>query len=120
MNRSIKVTIVEDHDMTRMGLAFALSNSGEIEVLGSSADGALGVEQALELKPDLVIMDIGLPTIDGIEATRKIKNSFPEIKVLMNTSRDDENDILDSSPTLACKFLVILSSSSSYFEPFVI
>ena len=96
MNKNIKVTIVEDHDMTRMGLSFALSNSGLIEVIGTSADGMEGVEQALELKPDLVVMDIGVPTIDGIEATRKIKNSIPEIKVLMNTSRDDEEDILDS------------------------
>ena len=96
MSKSIKVTIVEDHEMTRMGLSFALSNSECIEVLGTSADGADGVNQALELKPDLVIMDIGLPTIDGIEATRKIKNAMPEIKVLMNTSRDNEDDILDS------------------------
>lgn len=92
----IKVTIVEDHDMTRMGLSFALSSNESIEVIGTSSDGLEGVEQALELKPDLVIMDIGLPTIDGIEATRKIKNAMPEIKVLMNTSRDNENDILDS------------------------
>ena len=96
MSKSIKVTIIEDHDMTRMGLSFALSNNDAIEVLGTASDGMEGVEQALELKPDLVIMDIGLPTIDGIEATRKIKNSMPEIKVLMNTSRDDEDDILDS------------------------
>ncbi len=96
MHRNIRVTIVEDHDMTRMGLSFALSNSGIIDVLDASADGQQGVEKALELKPDLVIMDIGLPTVDGIEATRKIKNSIPEVKVLMNTSRDDEQDILDS------------------------
>ncbi|MBP3820653.1 response regulator transcription factor [bacterium] len=96
MSKNIKVTIVEDHDMTRMGLSFALSNSGIIDVIATSADGQEGVDQALQLKPDLVIMDIGVPTIDGIEATRKIKNSFPEIKVLMNTSRDDEQDILDS------------------------
>ena len=96
MSKSIKVTIIEDHDMTRMGLSFALSNHEAIEVLGTASDGLEGVEQALELKPDLVIMDIGLPTIDGIEATRKIKNSMPEIKVLMNTSRDNEDDILDS------------------------
>lgn len=96
MSKSIKVTIIEDHDMTRMGLSFALSNHDGIEVLGTASDGMEGVEQALELKPDLVIMDIGLPTIDGIEATRKIKNSMPEIKVLMNTSRDNEDDILDS------------------------
>ena len=92
----IRVTIVEDHDMTRMGLSFALSNYDSIEVLGTATDGLEGVEQALQLRPDLVIMDIGLPTIDGIEATRKIKNSIPEIKVLMNTSRDNEDDILDS------------------------
>lgn len=96
MKRNIKVTIIEDHDMTRMGLSFALSNSGEIDVVGTSADGADGIEQALELKPDLVVMDIGVPTIDGIEATRKIKNAMPEIKVLMNTSRDNDDDILDS------------------------
>lgn len=96
MSKNIKVTIIEDHDMTRMGLSFALSNNESIEVLGTSADGLEGVNQALELKPDLVIMDIGLPTIDGIEATRKIKNAMPEIKVLMNTSRDNEDDILDS------------------------
>lgn len=96
MSGNIKVTIVEDHDMTRMGLSFALSNSGIIDVVGTSADGQEGVEQAIELNPDLVIMDIGLPTIDGIEATRKIKNSNPDIKVLMNTSRDDERDILES------------------------
>lgn len=96
MSKSIKVTIIEDHDMTRMGLSFALSNNSSIEVLGTASDGLEGVEQALNLKPDLVIMDIGLPTIDGIEATRKIKNSMPEIKVLMNTSRDNEDDILDS------------------------
>ena len=96
MGKNIKVTIIEDHDMTRMGLSFALSNNDAIDVLGTASDGLEGVEQALELKPDLVIMDIGLPTIDGIEATRKIKNSMPEIKVLMNTSRDNEDDILDS------------------------
>ena len=96
MANKIKVTIVEDHDMTRMGLSFALSNSGVIEVVGTSADGQEGVDQALELRPDLVVMDIGVPTIDGIEATRKIKNSVPEIKVLMNTSRDNDDDILDS------------------------
>ena len=61
-----------------------------------SADGQEGVDKALELTPDVVIMDIGLPTIDGIEATRKIKSANSKIKVLMYTSREDENDIFDS------------------------
>ena len=89
----IRVLIVEDHDMARMGLSVILSKNSDIEM---SADGEEGVEKALKLKPDVVIMDIGLPTIDGIEATRKIKNSNPDIKVLMYTSREEEDDIFDS------------------------
>ena len=92
----IKVLIVEDHDMARMGLSVILSKNSDIEIADMSADGEEGVEKALKLKPDVVIMDIGLPTIDGIEATRKIKNSNPDIKVLMYTSREEEDDIFDS------------------------
>lgn len=93
---NINVLIVEDHDMARMGLSVILSQNPNIEIAGMCADGQEGVDKALELSPDLVIMDIGLPTIDGIEATRKIKASRPDIKVLMYTSREDEDDIFDS------------------------
>ena len=92
----IRVLIVEDHDMARMGLSVILSKNSDIEIADMSADGEEGVEKALKLKPDVVIMDIGVPTIDGIEATRKIKNSNPDIKVLMYTSREEEDDIFDS------------------------
>ena len=92
----IKVLIVEDHDMARMGLSVILSKNPNIEIVDMSADGQDGVDKALQLKPDVVIMDIGLPTIDGIEATRKIKTSDPHIKVLMYTSREEEDDIFDS------------------------
>ena len=92
----VRVLIVEDHDMARVGLSVILSKNPNIEIADMSADGLEGVDKALELTPDVVIMDIGLPTIDGIEATRKIKNSNSKIKVLMYTSREDENDIFDS------------------------
>lgn len=91
-----KVLIVEDHDMTRLGLSVILGNNPDIEVTDMASDGEEGVEKALKLNPDLVIMDIGLPTIDGIEATRKIKEVNPAIKVLMYTSREDDDDIIDS------------------------
>ncbi|MBQ3819513.1 response regulator transcription factor [bacterium] len=96
MDRNIKVTIVEDHDMARMGLSVRLSNSDDIEIADMSSDGLDGVNKALRIKPDVVIMDIGLPTIDGIEATERIKEQNPDIKVLMYTSREGDDDIFDS------------------------
>lgn len=92
----VRVLIVEDHDMARVGLSVILGQSPKIEIADMSADGQEGVDKALSLVPDVVIMDIGLPTIDGIEATRKIKAVNQKIKVLMYTSREDENDIFDS------------------------
>ena len=96
MAKNTKVLIVEDHDMARMGLSVILGNNPNIEVIDMCADGEEGVEKALELLPDVVIMDIGLPTIDGIEATKRIKMENSRIKVLMYTSREGEDDVLDS------------------------
>ena len=96
MAKNIKVLIVEDLDMARMGLSVILSNNPNIEIVGMFADGLEGVENALKIKPDVVVMDIGLPTIDGIEATKRIKAANPDIKVLMYTSREGEDDIFDS------------------------
>ena len=96
MAKNVRVLIVEDHDMARMGLSVVLGNNDKIEVVGMSADGQDGVDKALDLIPDVVIMDIGLPTIDGIEATKRIKSQNNKIKVLMYTSREDEDDIFDS------------------------
>lgn len=92
----IKVVIIEDHDMARMGLSVILSSNPNIKVTGMFADGLEGAQKSIELNPDVVIMDIGLPTIDGIEATAKIKAVNPDIKVLMYTSRESEDDVFDS------------------------
>lgn len=92
----VRVLIVEDQDMARLALSVALGQNENIEIIDMASDGLEAVEKAISKRPNLVIMDIGLPTIDGIEATRKIKEANPEIKVLMYTSREDENDIFDS------------------------
>ena len=71
---SIKVLLVEDHTMTRMGLQLVLEKVEDINVIGEADDGEKAVEMAKELTPDVILMDIGLPGIDGIEATQKIKD----------------------------------------------
>lgn len=93
---NVRVLIVEDHLMVRMGLSLILEKIGDISLIGESESGTDGVNKARTLLPDVVLMDIGLPEIDGIEATKRIKDTNPEIKVLMFTSRDSENDVLDA------------------------
>ena len=92
----INVMLVEDHALTRMGLSMLLSNTEGITLLAEAADGADGIKKAREYSPDVILMDIGLPNIDGIEATQKIKDFNPNIKVLIFTSRDGENDVFEA------------------------
>ena len=92
----IKVLLVEDHVLTRMGLSMLLSNTEEITLLAEASDGAEGIKKAREYSPDVILMDIGLPNIDGIEATQRIKDFNPNIKVLMLTTRDGENDVFEA------------------------
>lgn len=92
----IKVLLVEDHTMVRLGLSLVFENSKDINLIGEAENGKKGVELALKLNPDVILMDIGLPEMDGIQATSLIKKSNPNIKVLIFTSRESEDDVFDS------------------------
>jgi two-component system, NarL family, response regulator LiaR len=87
------VVIIEDQPIVRIGLVTTLHRIEGLKVIGEAADGAAGVEEVLRLRPDVTIMDIGLPILDGVEATRRIKESWPEALVLMLTSRESEEHI---------------------------
>ena len=79
---SIKIVLADDHQIMREGLYNLLEKQPNFEVLGQAEDGITAVKKAKELEPDVVIMDIGMPGLNGIEATRQIKTDMPQIKVI--------------------------------------
>lgn len=94
--KMINVLLVEDHELYRMGCAMLLSKAENINLLAEAADGIEGIKKARELSPDVILMDIGLPNIDGIEATQRIKDFNPDTKILIFTSRDSDNDVFEA------------------------
>lgn len=91
---SIRVLIVEDDPMMQLGLEQSLSSAVDITVVGQAEDGYTAVEAAQRLKPDVIVMDIGLPRQDGIAATQQIKSAQPEVRVVMLTSHTTENEVV--------------------------
>jgi two-component system, NarL family, response regulator LiaR len=93
-SKPIRILIVEDDPMMQLGLEQSLSAQSQYTLVGQAEDGYLGVEAALRLKPDVVVMDIGLPRKDGIAATQEIKAALPEVRVVMLTSHTAETEII--------------------------
>lgn len=86
----IRVLLVDDHAVVRAGLRMLLSEDPELEIVGEAANGVEGVRLAQELRPDVVLMDISMPEMSGIEATRRIKAQWPDIAVLALTMHEDD------------------------------
>lgn len=90
----MKVLIADDHHVVRRGLLFFLKTQKDIEVVGEAVNGKEAVEMAGTLQPDIVLMDLVMPVMDGIGATEKIKQQFPHIIVLMLTSFSDRDHVV--------------------------
>jgi two-component system, NarL family, response regulator LiaR len=90
----IRVLIVEDDPMMQLGLEQSLSSAPDITVIGQADDGYTAVESAQRLKPDVIVMDIGLPRQDGIDATQQIKANQPDVRVVVLTSHTTENEVI--------------------------
>lgn len=93
MDKKRTVLLVEDHTIVRQGLKRLLEERG-IDVVGEAGDGQEAVRMARELQPDFIVMDISLPKLNGIDATRKIKKELPEVSVIMLTIHSEESYIL--------------------------
>ena len=90
---TIKVLLVDDHEMVRIGLAAVLSTEEDIEVVGEASSGQEGIRLALEYKPDVVLMDLVMEGMDGIETTRRLLQQHPDCKVIVLTSFIDDEKI---------------------------
>ncbi len=90
----MKILLVEDDPLMQLGLEQALTEQTDFEIIGQAEDGHLAVQKALELKPDLIVMDIGLPRLDGIAATQQIKAKLPHIHVVILTSHTLPTEVI--------------------------
>ena len=88
--KKIRVLLAEDHTIVRQGLVALLRSEPEIEVVGEASDGTEAVDMAKKLVPDIVLMDIAMKHLNGLEATPKIKKLFPHMKVLILTMYENE------------------------------
>jgi two-component system, NarL family, response regulator DegU len=89
---ALRLLLVDDHKLLRQGLRRAVEEAG-FDVVGEAGDGAEAVRLAVELQPDLVLMDVTMPVLDGIEATRRLRNSAPEARVVILTMHGEEDTV---------------------------
>jgi DNA-binding NarL/FixJ family response regulator len=108
----ISVLLAEDHTIVRKGLGALLEAEIGIEVVGEAADGREAIERAEELRPDVVVMDIAMPGLNGLEATRQLKKRFPEMKIIILTMHSNEEYVLQTLRSGASGYLIKKSAPS--------
>ena len=111
----LRVLIVDDHALLVEGLCNLLESRG-FEVVGTAGDGQEGVEQALRLEPDLVLMDIRMPRCDGLTATRLIKAQRPDMKIVMLTTSAEDQDLFEAIKSGAAGYLLKSTKGAAFIE----
>jgi two-component system NarL family response regulator len=102
----IRVLIVDDHALFRKGLELVLAAESDLEIVGEAGEGLEAIERASDLQPDVVLMDVRMPGVGGIEATRRIRHAQPSTKVVMLTVSEDEEDLFASVRAGATGYLL--------------
>jgi DNA-binding NarL/FixJ family response regulator len=112
----ITVVVVDDHRLVRAGLEQLLALTDDIRVVGSAADGSTAILLVAERRPDLVLMDISMPGVDGIETTRALLAQDPSTRVLVLTSVSDPERILESIQAGALGYLMKDAEPDELFD----
>jgi DNA-binding NarL/FixJ family response regulator len=113
---SISVLLAEDHKIVREGTRQLLEQAADLRIVGEAADGLEAVRLAAELQPDIIVMDVRLPRLNGIEATRTITARFPKIKVVILSAYDDDSYVFPLLEAGASGYLLKTSSGAELAE----
>jgi len=101
----IRVLVADDHELVRLGLRAVLEEGG-IEVVGEAADGLAAVELAVQLTPDILLLDLRMPGVDGVEACRRVRERAPEVRVIILTSFAEDDDIFGALAAGAASYIM--------------
>jgi DNA-binding NarL/FixJ family response regulator len=101
-----RILLVDDHVLFRKGLAALLGTRQEMQVVGEASDGLEAIELAGEILPDVILMDINMPRIDGLEATRRIKQDMPHVNIVMLTASEDDKNLFEAIKSGAQGYLL--------------
>ena len=111
----MRVLLVDDHPLFLDGLKNLLTNRG-IEVVGTACDGLDAMEKARVLKPELILMDIQMPRLNGLAATRLIKTEQPNVKIVILTISEDDEDLFEAIKSGACGYLLKTEETKKFFD----
>ncbi len=116
MNETIRVLIVDDHEIVRKGIRALLSKERGLQTIGEAANGADAIAQARSLQPDVILMDLVMPRVDGIEATRQITAAQPKVRVLVLTSFAADDKVFPAIKAGALGYLLKDSSPADLIQ----
>jgi NarL family two-component system response regulator LiaR len=106
VQRPIRVLLVDDHAVVRKGLRALLEHESRVEVVGEAEDGEQALRATERLRPDVILMDLEMPAVGGIEATRRVTSAHPELKVVVLTSHASEEDVFPALKAGAIGYLL--------------
>ena len=107
----IRVLIIDDHEMVRLGYSAYLSIQDDIEVVGEAENGLIGYEMALDLRPDIILMELVMEVMDGIASTKAILNEWPKAKIIIVTSFIDDEKVYPALEAGASSYMLKTSSA---------